>query len=142
MHNDTKSKFNKFVKELFGVHSTRDNTVEETWTMGGLTGGSCWSADDGADTPVDPDPEPELGGLDKLLEIFYPNITYLQYKKLVAEIVQRETYRQSEYYGNCYVKGVKKFNIDVLCDYLDDACPNFTETLDNVIAKVEAGEEV
>ena len=77
------------------------------WTIGGQTSGSCW--DTGDSDPhhgVTADDEPELDGLDRILEEIAPGITYLEYKKL-AKIMKTHDHTEHEYYGNYYEKRVK-----------------------------------
>jgi|SRR5690349_4354210 len=91
------------------------------WTIGGMTGGSCW--DDGETDnhrPVSADPEPELEELDKLLEVFCPTITFMQYKRLSQALIKRDTYTDYEYYGNYYEKAVKFVVLSDLEQYLKD----------------------
>jgi hypothetical protein len=71
------------------------------WRTGGEDGGSCW--DDGTEDnhhPISADPEPEFKSLDKLLIKLCPNISYLQYKRIVSSVIKTGKYTQNEYYGN------------------------------------------
>jgi hypothetical protein len=65
------------------------------------TGGT---SGDGADAHpyVNEHPDPiELLALDEILELLWPDITYLQYKALVREAgIKTESRIQNEYYGN------------------------------------------
>lgn len=72
------------------------------WCSGGTTGGSCW--DDGTKDnhySMRGEDEPEFLDLDAILTVVCPNLTFLQYKKLVAgDLITRGSYSQGEYYGN------------------------------------------
>jgi hypothetical protein len=71
------------------------------WRTGGESGGSCW--DDGTEDnhyAVSADPEPEFESLDKLLIKLCPNISYLQYKRIIGSVIKTGEYTQNEYYGN------------------------------------------
>lgn len=71
------------------------------WCSGGISGGSCW--DDGKEDnhyATRGESEPEFTSLDNILNEICPNITYLQYKKLIAEVIKEDGYTECEYYGN------------------------------------------
>ncbi len=89
--------------------------IQVDWTTGGMTGGSCWGGNLYA---VSPDPPEELLDLDKILTLVCPNISFLQYKTLCAELVKTESYTNSEYYGNYYERIQKILFIDDLYSYL------------------------
>ena len=69
----------------------------DSWRVGGLRGGNCWGGV--ADEPVEADEEAEFTQLDSFLEEYFPNITFLQYKKLLP-LVKTEEFSVGEYYGN------------------------------------------
>lgn len=66
----------------------------ESWSGGG-TWGNCWG-DEGTIYGEDPNDFIEF---DNFLESIYPNITFLQYKKIRKECVDVETSYESDYYG-------------------------------------------
>lgn len=71
------------------------------WTTGGISGGSCW--DDGETDNhyfSTGEPEPNFDELDTTLLNLCPNIGFLQYKQVV-NVVKRDEYTETEYYGNC-----------------------------------------
>ena len=67
------------------------------WVTGGITGGSCWKGSE--PHPQQPEEKPNFDSLDDIIERFYPNITYIQFKKI--EKLIKVTERDSRgYYGN------------------------------------------
>jgi hypothetical protein len=77
------------------------DAVLEEWCSGGVSGGSCW--DDGKDDPHYPmegQPEPEFTSIDGLISFLCPDISFMNYKKIMAKVVKTESYSQNEYYGN------------------------------------------
>lgn len=96
-----------------------EKCIKVEWRVGGQGGGSCW--DDGETDrhyPLDADPEEELTELDKILEIFAPNLTFLQYKKLTREVVTRGSRTQNDYYGNYTSYASKSVNLEVLYRFI------------------------
>ena len=73
------------------------------WSIGGITGGSCW--DDGAEDQhhsyTSDETEPDLDDLDTILLAICPDISYLQYKQVTKDIIETKSWSQNEYYGNC-----------------------------------------
>jgi hypothetical protein len=74
------------------------------WVSGGLTGGSCWDDGSGPDPhrPVSANQESEdvEKYLEEILGELCPSLTFLQYKRLTRDLVERGQTGQSEYYGN------------------------------------------
>jgi hypothetical protein len=70
-------------------------------STGGMSGGG-YGEDCASHAYVNDNPGPiELLELDAILEVVWPEITYLQYKALVREAgVKTESYTVNEYYGN------------------------------------------
>jgi hypothetical protein len=95
--------------------------ITKDWTTGGRTGGG-WDRDNDEDTyhPRKSEPEPEMGELDKILELFYPNINFLQYKVLVKELITVSEEYSSDYYGNDEYYSRKKLSLKGLYEYLVD----------------------
>jgi hypothetical protein len=71
------------------------------YLTGGAAGGSCFDedGDSGATDFVEDEPKNKWKVLDIVLEYLKPNITYLQYKK-VLELVHDNTETEHDYYGN------------------------------------------
>jgi hypothetical protein len=63
---------------------------------------------------VSSEPEPELELLDQFLEEICPTLTLRQYRELVSAVVTRDSYTNSEYYGNYTTKGTKTVSYKVL----------------------------
>lgn len=113
----SEEKFEKIISSIVG-YSVRGEKLEIDWTTGGMTGGSCWGDD--ANQAVEAEPEPEFSDLDKVLEVLCPNISFLQYKKLCAEVVERDSDTNHEYYGNYYYKGIKRVHLKKLKSFLEE----------------------
>ena len=100
---------------LFWNHGTEDY-YEVSWITGGKCGGNCWG--DSADEYVSSQPEPELDLLDDLLQEVAPGTTFLQYKKLLKEVVEHDARTDYEYYGNYTEYGIKRVKFDSLYESL------------------------
>lgn len=72
---------------------------------GGIGGGSCWDTGEGDPHYAytnDNAESAEIPALDTLLEAISPNITFLQYKRLMSIAkVENHSWSENEYYGNC-----------------------------------------
>ncbi len=91
------SKYNERVFMIYNDEALKpSDVVFKEWITGGITGGNCW---DNQTHLRESDQEPEFSSLDKILENLYPNITFLQYKKLM-KLVKTTEYISSGYYGN------------------------------------------
>lgn len=87
------------------------------WTTGGLQGGNCWGDD--ADSPVEPQPEQDLEGLDEILEKFTPNMSFLQYRQ-IEKLIEYQDRTEWRYYGNYTSYREKKLDMKKLFDFLCD----------------------
>ena len=91
------------------------------WCSGGISGGSCW--DDGTDDRHygrSGEAEPEFDNIDTVLAELCPNLTFLQYKKIMAKIVKRGEYTINEYYGNTTDYTFKVVNLRELYEALQE----------------------
>lgn len=89
------------------------------WSTGGLSGGSCWGTEN--HYPTEGSPEPEFLDLDKILESLCPNISFLQYKKLMKSLnIDESTWTDDEYYGNCTHMSSKCINLNDLYNALKE----------------------
>jgi hypothetical protein len=117
-----KTAFIQKVEEILGRDLYGSVNLKVTWTIGGMAGGSCY--DDSSEDrhyAVDTEEEPELEDLDKVLEIVCPQITFLQYKKLIKSVVSRDKEdRDYCYYGNYYDRMSKSVDLSVLEQYLKE----------------------
>lgn len=104
------------IATALGLKEIREEYVSVDWVTGGMTGGNCWG--DSADRAVSADPPAELEDLDRILEAVSPDISFLKYKNLCAEIVRTHEYTNSEYYGNYYEHMVKYVLFQDLYDAL------------------------
>ncbi len=106
-------------KNKYGTQNFVFDSLYCQWATGGISGGSCWDKGDGdPHYEMSGDPEPEFEDLDKILEHFCPNITFMQHKALYRAVVQRTSYSQNEYYGNHTDYAVKHFKVENLYNYL------------------------
>jgi len=112
------NKFYKLVEGIVSKWAIKDGIISVDWTIGGLTGGSCWGSS--ADTARTADPEPEFEDLDKILAEICPNISFLQYKRLCQAVIKTKDQTENGYYGNYYEKRIKSFSIAELEEYLKD----------------------
>ena len=85
-----------------------DNLVSTSWCLGGTKENY-----DGHVESIEPDVQPDFVELDMLLEQIYPNITFLQYKKLFRELVKIEKEYESDYYGT------RVYNAKYVCSLTD-----------------------
>ncbi len=79
------------------------------WETGGSSGGSCWGGE--SSMYHTDNVAPEFASLDAVLEDVKPDLFYLQYKRLVATLVQADSYTEDEYYGNSTTYNVKKVRL-------------------------------
>lgn len=68
-----------------------------SWHTGGIGGGSCWGGENHAYSTGDP--EPEWEDLNRILEHFCPNITFIRYKGIMRKSTT-DDWSRNEYYGN------------------------------------------
>ena len=87
------------------------------WETGSVSGGSCW--DSSNPQPYTSD-EVEDSELDKVLETYFPAITFLQHRNLIANHVKTDSYFQSEYYGNGTNYNFRTVNLSDLYKFLLD----------------------
>jgi len=107
------------IKSWSGKKYTKTKHVlREEWYVGGYTGGNCWDDTEpyyerSSDTPK------ELVLLDEILNQLKPDITFLQYKQLVASVVEHGSRSQSEYYGNSSDYESVSVDLQNLYNYID-----------------------
>jgi hypothetical protein len=118
----------KTLNVALGNHIIRDyrNTaktgdyIKESWTTGGLSGGSCW--DDGETDnhyAVEGNREPELTDIFTIMEAFCPDLSFLNARKLMG-LIKYDSYTDNEYYGNYFHYGVKYVDLRELYDAFVD----------------------
>ena len=84
----------------YGGSEDGEPAVWISWATGGQSGGSCWDTGDSVYSSDDGELEPEFDDLDKILEIICPEVSFLQYKKILREVIKNNSYRDDDYYGN------------------------------------------
>ncbi|MEK6829085.1 MAG: hypothetical protein AABY15_03080 [Nanoarchaeota archaeon] len=86
----------------------------ESWCLGGT-----WGGYDGSTGTVSPSAAPEgFRELDDLLEEVAPNITFLQYKKIMNECVSNNEYSDGDYYGGRTYHNQQVLDVKALYSYL------------------------
>lgn len=82
-----------------GNHGVSPLPLEASWTTGGIGGGNCWN--EGGHYAITAEEEPELKVVDEVLEAVCPQMTFLQYRRLMKrDFILRSESSQHEYYGN------------------------------------------
>jgi len=96
--------------------ATLDGVIYEKWCTGGITGGGY--SDQSNYYAQQGEQEPDFIELDNLLTEICPNITYLQYKKLIAGLIELQSWTEDEYYGNSSTYSCKIINLRKLFEKL------------------------
>lgn len=93
--------------------------ITKDWTTGGRTGGG-WDRDNDEDTysPIKGESEPDFEDLDKVLELVYPKIGFLEYKALIKELVTVSEHEVDDYYGNYEEYSRKEIKLEELYNYV------------------------
>ena len=92
---------------------------EVSWCTGGEEGGSCWDEYEPQHCPRETEQEPEDTYLDIILEDAFPELSFLQYRRLLkAEIYDRRTHHSNDYYGNWSLYSYRKLNLKNLYNAL------------------------
>ena len=92
------------------------NNYEVEWRTGGMSGGNCWG--DEPSYSLDADDVPEMTGIDELFAEICPNITFLEYKRVMKDLVESDSRTEYEYYGNHTNYGIRRVNYRQLYDRL------------------------
>lgn len=93
-------------------------TVKVRWYAGGVDGGSCWDEGQVNHYYTDGESEPDFDNLDKILDIFAPDLLYSEFKALEKTLVTEYTETKNEYYGNSSSYRVKYVKLEDLFNYL------------------------
>lgn len=88
------------------------------WTIGGITGGSCYGGE--ANIAVSGEEEPEFDDFDDLLSLLNPDISFLKYKKIKSNLISSKNSGYNDYYGNYTDSTKKQFNIKDVIKYCYD----------------------
>lgn len=106
------------ISKLEEINSGTRLVGNEIYT-GGISGGSCWGGENYANV-IDHE-SPEIDCLDDIIQSISPNITYLQYKKLIKNAnIETECWSVGEYYGNSSNYIMKYVNLYNLYDAFKD----------------------
>lgn len=105
-------------RESHGDRYDSGLTFSNSWSLGG-TSGSCYDNYGDPKRIVEPEMEPEdPKEFDVILENLTPNLTFMQYKGIVRDVMVRKEVYHSDYYGGSTTEGHKGFNIKDLYDAL------------------------
>lgn len=88
-----------------------------TWSTGGISGGSCWGGENHAYSSGEP--EPQWDDLDRILEHFCPNISFIRYKGIMR-LTKTDSYSIDEYYGNSRDYAMRVLKLTDLWQSLND----------------------
>lgn len=116
-HNVIKIPEWKVFANKYSLHYDDDGKVKgSSWCLGG-TWANCW----GNSGSVSSEPEPDgFDELDKILEDISPNITFLQYKRIVSNVVLTDEYGDSDYYGGRTLYAYRYFYVESLYNELKE----------------------
>lgn len=101
---------------LKSIGSDSDYIRSEEWCLGGSTG-NCWN---NRKVHYDSEPQKEFEELDKVLEIVWPDISYLEYKKLNKSIVSIEERYEHDYYAAGVTYAYWQVSLDDLYSYIKE----------------------
>lgn len=110
--------YEEFKDKINGVEGYwSGDSIEVSWCIGGMTGGSCWGG--AVDTPVRAEPPCELDALTNILMEVAPGMSFLQYKKIEQLIETGTRGGGGDYYGNYTDYAYKRLDIRKLYEALD-----------------------
>lgn len=104
--------WNSNYHEQFKIKKVPDDKkiIEQSWEVGGISGGSCW--DNSSPQPyTKEDVDTTFTKLDDAIMVVCPQIDFLQYKKLIKDLVITTSFSEWEYYGNCTDYSIKRINL-------------------------------
>lgn len=102
----------------YGFGDIKDDVIGVSWTIGGRSGGSCYG--DSEYYSLNAEPEPDLEEFDLILEKLVPNINFLTYNRLKRSLVERDSDRNNDYYGNYTDYARKWVSLRKLHQFLKD----------------------
>ncbi len=91
-----------------------------SWIIGKTRSSSSWEHNDASTNTYETgELEPNWDLLDNILEQYWPEISFLKYKKLM-KLVKVKTQTEHEYYGNSTDYGVKLLKVEDLYNFLNE----------------------
>lgn len=100
---------------------TETDFAEESWEVGGQSGGSCWDDGDSSYYSIPGEPEPDKYLLDSILELVKPGISFLTYRKIRENVISYSEYSQNDYYGNYTDYRIRYIDLSKLYDMIYEA---------------------
>lgn len=95
------------------------NAISNMFLIEESKGGDCWGGKAKIyynSLPINP----TIPELDYILEIYWPNITYIKYKELVNTLMKETEFFDGEYYGNYKIYIVYYIEIPELYKFIID----------------------
>lgn len=115
----SKTAFHKLVSNSWSQDLVQGDVLYTSFETGGVQGGG-WR-DDSTTERYTKSYDAEFHALDSALEMICPEITFLQYKKLLrSDIIKTTEFTENEYYGNSTDYSVKYVETEKLFNYLKD----------------------
>jgi len=114
-----------------------DVLFSSSWKTGGVTGNSCWGT---KNEPVSPETPPDfIQGLDNFLEAVKPDMSFMQYRKLLASSQKSGSYSdRSDYYGNYYDYSYKAVSCNELFTKMAELFPQeFDNTVETPVVPLK-----
>lgn len=90
----------------------KNTTIEESWYVGGYSGGNCWGGT-AKYSSVGDENKPEFDVFDRIVEIYKPDISFFAYKRLRFKLIENFQSEINEYYGNSSIYNGVRFDLKV-----------------------------
>jgi hypothetical protein len=90
-----------------------DYELQNRYTTSYVSGGSCWDTEESRHYTVVcdvDDSDKEFKELNILLNTFFPNLKYSEYRE-IEKLIERETYTEYEYYNNSTTYAIQTINL-------------------------------
>ena len=91
----------------------KDYELQNTYTLSYVAGGSCWDTEESRHRTVVCDvdnSDKEFKELNTLLNTFFPDIKYKEYKE-IEKLIKHNTDTEYEYYGNSTTYAIQTINL-------------------------------
>jgi len=115
---------------LLRYNGNKDYFYSDSWDISGIRCGY-----NGCTDPIEPDNEKEFESFDKIINIIYPDIKFLEYKLLNKHCNEIEEFDETDWYGGCIYKRRHECDINKLYDWFKENKPGELESFLNKIEK-------